>query len=130
MASGGLKKPPANLEARRNLIAPGSLSTMFWILADIFHPSAGTVFSIEEFFNQPRDLSPVSGSQVRNVNDCVYINSCLKVKPQRWPSLEPTYTAPFTAAVLSGMRCGKIFALRGRYLDFGAGAVAVAKAVY
>jgi integrase len=75
--------------------------------------------------------NPAKGVQVAAIED---VKQRLTLNPEQFWALYKELSEPYQSmallAVLSGMRCGEIFGLRWRYVDFGEGAVVVAETVY
>jgi len=75
--------------------------------------------------------NPVKGVQVPALTDVKKRNTL--TPEQFWAlykELPESYRTMVLLAVLSGMRCGEIFGLRWRYVDFEDGVVVVAETVY
>ncbi len=75
--------------------------------------------------------NPVKGVQVPALTDVKKRNT---LTPQQFWALSKELSEPYRTmvllAVLSGMRCGEIFGLRWRYVDFEDAVVVVAETVY
>jgi integrase len=75
--------------------------------------------------------NPVTGAQVPAIVD---VKKRGTLNPEQFWALYQELSEPYRTmvllAVLSGMRCGEIFGLRWRYVDFEDGAVVVAETVY
>jgi len=75
--------------------------------------------------------NPVKGVQVPALED---VKQRLTLTPEQFWTLYKELPEPYQTmtllAVLSGLRCGEIFGLRWRYVDFADGVVVVAETVY